>query len=320
MEQLRTYTKTYLKLIFDSAVERFNERYEELSDSQQEEFAEFLFSDYDDIDLLEDYLDALPGDMGDEMESMLDGYVVFPKGSRAREGAFTTLIGGHPFCYFSKDYRTTDTLVHEMGHYYGGLHGDLMEMPLDLAEVQSQGNEWLMIVYAGEELDDEVYQCYLDYRIVNDVVTILLSVLIDEFEQRVYTAEGVEDFTTEDFERIMAEVCEDYGGIDVITEEIADVQDYWRRVVLENPVYYISYAMSMVPSLDLYFCAAEDWDEAVEIYQKVTWDIEPDATFLGILDEAGLASPFEDDLFMKLLERYDLFFGDSYGTQEEKAA
>jgi len=156
VEQLRTYTKTYLKQIFDSAVERFNDRYEELSDSQQEEFAEFLFSDYDDIDLLEDYLDALPGDMGDEMESMLDGYVVFPKGSKAREGAFTTLIGGHPFCYFSKDYRTTDTLVHEMGHYYGGLHGDLMEMPLDLAEVQSQGNEWLMIVYAGEELDDEV--------------------------------------------------------------------------------------------------------------------------------------------------------------------
>lgn len=320
VEQLRTYTQKYVKSIFDGAIEGFSMKYQSLTAAQQLELEEFLFADYDDADYLEDYLDALPDDMGEEMESMLDGHVVFPKGSKAREGAFTTLIGGHPFCYFSKDYKTTDTLVHEMGHYYGGLHGNLYEMPLDLAEVQSQGNEWLMIVYAGDELDEEVYQCYLDYRIANDVVTILVSVIVDEFEERVYTAEGVEDFETEDFERIMAEVCESYGGLEVLYQEVVDMQAYWRQVVLESPVYYISYAMSMVPSLDLFFCASEEWDDAVEIYQKITWDIADDATFLGILEDAGLATPFDDTLFNKLLTRYDLFTGDSYGTTEENAA
>lgn len=316
VKQLRTYAKDYLYNIYDAALERFYEGVDALSYSQRMDLVELMEEEYDETDYLEDYLDALPDEMGEEMESMLDGYVIFPKGAKAREGAFTTLISGHPFCYFSRGYKSATTLAHEMGHYYGGLHSDLMEMPLDLAEVQSQGNEWLMIVYTAEELDEEVYECYLDYRFANDVVTILISVIIDEFEERVYTAEGVENFETEDFEKLMEEVCEGYGGIKKLTENVVDIQSYWRKVALEHPGYYISYAVSMVPSLDIFFCASDDWDEAVEIYQKVTLELEEDATFLTALEKAGLATPFEADLYNKLLERYDLLEAE----ETEKAA
>ncbi len=316
VKQLRAYAKEHCYEIFEAALERFYEGYEELSYSQQMDFQELIMDDYDETDYLEEYLDALPEEMGEAMEGMLDGYVIFPKGGKAREGAFTTLISGHPFCYFSRGYKTATTLAHEMGHYFGGLHSDLMEMPLDLAEIQSQGNEWLMIVFSAEEMDEEVYQCYLDYRFANDIVTVLIAVIIDEFEERVYTTEGVENFEAKDFDKIMEEVCKDYGGVKKLAENVVDVQHYWRKVALEHPGYYISYAVSMVPSLDIFFCASDNWDAAVEIYQKVTMDLPEDVTFLGILEKAGLASPFEDTLYNKLLERYGLIEGE----ETEKAA
>lgn len=309
VKQLRAYVKDHCYEIFEVALERFYDGLEELSYSQQMDLQELIYDDYDKTDYLEEYLDALPEEMGKEMEGMLDGYVIFPKGGRAREGAFTTLISGHPFCYFSRGYRDVFSLAHEMGHYYGGLQSDLMSMPLDLAEIQSQGNEWLMIVYTAEELDEAVYECYLDYRIANDIIAILASVIIDEFEERVYTAEGVENFEAKDFDKIMEEVCKEYGGIKKLQENL-DIQSAWRQVALEQPGYYISYAVSLVPSLDIFFCASNDWDAAVEMYQKVTQDLDEDVTFLGTLEKAGLASPFEDTLFNKLLERYELIESD----------
>ena len=315
VKQLRTYAKDYCMPIYEAALERFTESFEQMSYTRQRKLRELITGDYNDTDYLEEYLDALPEEMGEAMNGMFDGYCVFPKGAKAKEGAFTTLIGGHPFCYFSRGYKTSTTLAHEMGHYYAALHTDLMEMPLDIAEIQSQGNEWLMIVYSAEEMDEKVYQCYVDYRVANDIASVLLAVIIDEFEERVYTAEGVEDFDVKDFDKIMEEVCEGYGGIEKI-EEIADIQTAWRQVALEQPGYYISYAVSMIPSLDIFFSAADDWDAAVGIYQKLTTELDEDPTFLEALEDAGLATPFEDTLFNKLMKRYE----EPKGEEAEKAA
>ena len=305
VERLRSYVKDYCIVIYEAALEQFYDEFYDLSTKKQDKMRDLLTGSYDDSDYLEEYLEALPEEMGHEMLGMLDGYVVFPKGSKAKEGAFTTLIGGHPFCYFSRGYKSATTVAHEMGHYYGGLYAELMDLPLDLAEIQSQGNEWLMLVYSAEEMDEDVFNCYLNYRFANDVATILAAVIIDDFEERVYTTEGVEDFEAEDFDRLMEEVCEDYGGIEKL-EEILDLKTAWRQVAVEQPGYYISYAVSMVPSLDIFFCASEDWEEAVEIYKKLTEELAEDPAFLDTIEGAGLATPFEKTLFAKLLSHYEL--------------
>lgn len=304
--QMREYAKTYLIPAFKEAYESFSTKLMELYDDELEELQSFLFDDYDDLDYLELYLNALPEDVSADMRTVFDGNSVFPRSRDAMPGAFTTMISGSPFCFFSRDYRDTATLVHEMGHYYGGLYCDLDMVPLDLAEVQSQGNEWLMISYMEEEMSDDVYQCYLDYRILNDITTILVSMIIDEFEHRVYTAEGVENFDANDFDAIMKEVCEEYGGIDFVEENFTNPQYYWRMVALEHPVYYISYAVSLIPSLDMYFEGEENWDEALGIYLKLTRDLEEEVTFLGALESAGLASPFVEDVYAAIAERYEV--------------
>ena len=302
--QMRKYAQTYLIPTLEAAYESFNDRLMSLSVREHERLVDFLEEDYDDTEYLDLYLEALPEDVSAEMKSMFAGNVVFPKSNDAMEGAFTTLIGGYPFCYFSKGYKDTGTLVHEMGHYYGGLYGDITYMPLDLAEVQSQGNEWLMMSCMEEPLRRTVFKCCLDYRMLDDIGTILLSLIVDEFEERVYKADGVEHFTTADFERIMEEVCQNYGGYEFLCENLTDVQSYWQLVALEHPVYYVSYAVSLIPSIDLYFMASEDWDSAMEVYIGLTRELEPDAAFLEALEQAGLASPFEEKVYQSIASMY----------------
>ncbi len=302
--RMRSYAQKYLVPALVPAAESFNARYEGLSSGENDRLVEFLYEDYDDVNYLDGYLDALPKEVSEQMATMFDGNVVFPKSLDAMEGAFTTSINYNPFCYFSRDYKNTSTIVHEMGHYYGGLYGDLSYIPLDLAEVQSQGNEWLMISCMQEQLKANAYTCYLDYRMLDDMGTILVSLIVDEFEERVYTAQGVENFTTADFDRIMEEVCQSYGGYDFLRENLTDVQAYWRMVAVEQPVYYVSYAVSLIPSMDLYFTACDDWDQALDIYLGMTRDLEADTTFLEALESAGLASPFDERVYMVIAGLY----------------
>lgn len=310
VNQMRAYAQKYLVPALEAAVASFQERYSNLSTRECGSLEDFLYEDYDGVKYLDQYLTKLPEDVAEEMESVFDGNVVFPQSSKAMSGAFTTMIGYNPFCYFSRDYKNTSTVVHEMGHYYGGLYGDLYTIPLDLAEVQSQGNEWLMISAMEEQLKSKVYSCYLDYRMLDDMGTILISMIVDEFEQRVYKAEGVEHFTTADFEQIMDDVCQSYGGNDYLSYYLTDVQTYWRMVVLEHPVYYISYAVSLIPCIDLYFTACDDWDQALEIYLGLTRDLEEDTTFLDALQAAGLASPFDENVYMAIGGLYNVVFGE----------
>lgn len=306
VEQMRAYAKQYLVPALNKATEGFPVKLDELSTREFERLQAYVIDDYDETDYLEAYFDQLPDDVRQDMESMFDGNVIFPKSRNAMPGAFTTVINYHPFCFFSRNNKTVSTVVHEMGHYYGALYGDMDAMPLDLAEVQSQANEWLMVSCMDGELKGDDYECYLDFRMIDDMGTILISLIIDEFEQRVYSSEGVENFTTEDFDRIMDEVCQEYGGREAIEANLTDLDYYWRRVALEHPVYYISYAVSLIPSMDVFFVASEDWEKGLEIYLGLTRDITEEPTFLGALEEAGLASPFDDKVYAAIGERYQV--------------
>ena len=54
----------------------------------------------------------------------------------------------------------------------------------------------------------------------------------------------------------------------------------------------------------------------MKIYQSVTLNLDEEVTFLEALETAGLATPFEETVFIKLLERYELIEAE----EEAKAA
>lgn len=306
IEKVRQYTADYLLPMLEEALADFTEGYQELNYFEMMELSEFLMENYDtlDEDYMESYLDALPASVSSEIRYMLEHDCVIPDSSDALEGAFTTAIGTRSYCFFGPGYADVLTVLHEGGHYYGSMYTDLNAIPLDLAETQSQGNEWLFISYLEEEMDGELYEVLLDYRLASDASVVIVSLIVDEFEELVYTTD-ISDFTAEDFDALMDQVCQRYGGVDYTAENIGDMYYYWRAVVVRQPVYYVSYGVSALAAMDLYTVAEEDFDKAVEIYRELNENVDIEDGFLGNLEEAGLRGPFDEELYRALLDLVD---------------
>ena len=91
----------------------------------------------------------------------------------------------------------------------------------------------------------------------------------------------------------MAGVCEKYGGSEFISQNMGDMNDYWRQVATNNPVYYISYAVSMTSALTIYAEVEEDRAAGREMYRAVVEEVSEDDTFLTGIAKAGISSPFD---------------------------
>ena len=187
-----------------------------------------------------------------------------------------------------------------MGHYYASLYNPDVSS-YDLAETQSQSNELLFLKYLESKMSDEVYGVIKGYNMYNFAVMAVVCVIIDEFEQRVYALESTEGYISADFDAIMADICQKYGGVDYLNENIVDINNYWRSVATNNPVYYISYAVSIVSSLSLFATAEEDEAAAREIYRILIEETEEDESFMSAVERSGLASPFDAETFAKLM-------------------
>lgn len=306
LEKMRQYASQYLSGIYENAYMAYAQAHEELSFVDGLKLSSFMSDPYDDCGkaYFTTYLDSLPETLGQGMKDAIDsGHTYFAQSDDAYGGAFTTTIGEESFCFFGPDYSNSLTVAHELGHYYGSQFGDLDVMPLDLAETQSQGNEWLFLGQLQEQMEPELYAAVLNYKMYSDLCTILVCVIVDEFEQRIYSEPELESFTAQDFNRVMEQVCQRYGGLEYISYWVTDIQSYWRYVVMESPVYYISYGVSAIAAMNLYTIYQEDPDRAVEAYRAVT-ESQEELGFLETIEAAGLPGPFDESVYENLVKMY----------------
>ena len=128
---------------------------------------------------------------------------------------------------------------------------------------------------------------------------ILICLMVDEFEQIVYTTD-ISGYTAEDFDNLMNSVVSQYFTPEYMKENVTDVNAYWREVVVDQPVYYISYAVSVISAIDLYTVALNDFEGAAEIYRKLCEEPAIEAGFLGNITAAGLSTPFDEAFYIRL--------------------
>jgi hypothetical protein len=74
------------------------------------------------------------------------------------------------------------------------------------------------------------------------------------------------------------------------------MQYYWRAVTIQSPCYYISYATSATASYNLYLEAQTNISTAYQKYMYISEQVDG-AKFLGALTAAGIASPFDENVF-----------------------
>lgn len=306
VQQARDYAIKYLVPTVPAILQQFALGFQSLTQAEQQVVAAFMEGSYRDTDkdYVNLYIDSLPQDLQAVMNHLWQyDRAIFADKDGAKEGAFTVNIGEDAICYFGPGYDGTLTLVHEMGHYASTLNLDLDECPMDLAELHSQGNEWLFMNELREELDPKVYAVIRDYKMYMDMCTILVSFMVDDFEERIYTTD-VSGYTKEDFDAVADEVCQAYGGADFVNNYLTDFQSYWRLVVMESPVYYVSYAMSDVAALNLYTIASQDTEKAYEIYGHLLKDVDLDLGFQENLKQVGLSGPFDSTVYEAIAKMY----------------
>jgi hypothetical protein len=252
--------------------------------------------------------------IGDSYKNSLDfilndGYIRLGGDNANIDGAFTTYLYmdslDQPIIYFGPSYQNTLTFIHEFGHYNNFKVNGAGAMSYDLAETHSQANELLFLAWLSKN-DKSFTQNVVDVLHIDEVLdacrVIILATMVNDFEYRVYHSSDT--LSIADFDTYYQEAGDALGGYDTIMDAIygenkATATAYWKRVVLENPCYYISYAMSKIPSLEIYSYARNDLALARQKYKK-TYTLGNDlklTEFLRVLDNAELYSPFDSKAF-----------------------
>ena len=231
------------------------------------------------------------------------------------EGAFSYYIPAQKatILYFGPDsYSGAFTFVHEFGHYYNTIYNGGVNLSMDHDETQSQGDEMMFLAYLQNNLSQnnlgKVFGAVEANQLFNIASTVLMATAVDEFEQTVYAMDEA-TLKNADLQQLFVNVMSGYGIADLFNT------DYWRYVAVDSPCYYISYAMSALPSLGIYAKAQKDgFDNAKTAYLKLftfsdnaslahkddNGDIVVDATYAYILHNAGLYGAFDVQLYQLL--------------------
>lgn len=231
------------------------------------------------------------------------------------DGAYTYWIDAQQtsILYFSnqKDdygfytYQNAFTFVHEFGHYFNGYYNGALDISMDHNETQSQGDEMMFLAWLGNNIPAgcaDGYAAISKEKLANMLSTICIATAVDEFEQAAYTGTyNGQAVKASNYHSVFSQILATYG--DTMTSQ----SDYWKYVVFEQPAYYVSYAMSALPCVELYTMARSNFNTAKQTYFKLfTFSddetyVSPDGevlkTYSEILKYCGLNNPFEEQLY-----------------------
>ena len=244
---------------------------------------------------LDDYASYVGGDYLDVYKNCFtSGYFIFSNDPKSMATAATCDLnynsnGG--ILYFSKDYQNYSTIIHEFGHYYSfRINGLSMSKSYDLNETFSQGNEMLFSSYLLNNEKDGFYEGIANLTIdsfYKSLLTIAYSVDIENYLFSNYKTKSIDEMYS-----YIVNLYNSYNVSDIPSE-------YWVYPVLVNTGYYISYATSIVESLEILSLANEDFGKAFGAYHSLIAQKEI-LSEVAAWEKAGLTSPFKEQTIRKI--------------------
>lgn len=215
-------------------------------------------------------------------------------------GAFTTYLSYQavPFLYLTTTdtYRDLSSFIHEFGHFYAFYdHGRRND--LDLTEAQSQGNEFLFAPYFSKIYGEEVGGAMEKLHLSTALRNLSLGCLMDEFQAKAFAGE----FTTvEELNEMFLALAKEYGLPE--GSYVAPVPYLWSIIPhnFETPFYYISYATSLIPALQIAALAQTDRPAAIKTYADLIRKDNGKYSLPALCEEIGLFAPISAGAFSKI--------------------
>lgn len=250
--------------------------------------------------MIQKYLSQVSPDLVSSFEYMMRNNLYSINYTKNKlDMGYTTFLDKYeiPFLYNKPGFSFYDftSLVHEFGHfnaYYVNVEEASSYENIDLSEIHSQGLEFLYTHFYEDMLGEERGKAAIEYVVLDKLDSIIQGCLYDEFQQKVYTLENP---TLEQINNIFSELQKEYG----ITDSLSD--GHWALVIhnYQQPLYYISYTMSALPSFEIWMRSLKDFDGACSTYMDLV-DYGESGTYKGTLKACGLANPFNEDYFEEL--------------------
>lgn len=252
------------------------------------------------------YINSYPEDMKACMNHLFDrNALMYTTSENAYQTAFTnySTYCEQPYVFLGNQSQDLLVLIHELGHYTSFYHFTDATLPYDTGEVHSHGNEWLMLSYLDGKLNPQVYEVFLLWRLRSGLDTIILSTIVDEYEETVYNYE--KHPSPKQFFGIMEDILENYDGYETLVSK-EELYIYSQYVTIEAPVYYLSYATSELASMSLYSIAEQQGYEAAQnIYIDLCLKTAINQVFFDTLKDVGLPNPFDADTVEKIITSFE---------------
>ena len=296
---LHAAVKTYIAPLFIKA----NEDHD-ISDLSAASFQEDAF-----FSALNSAANSFSAMLGEPVNYMLQNRLYdFSDSDVKMDSSFTTYISDYQAPYiFSRWTGSADdiaTTLHELGHFTSYYHnasvGYSAGDSLDLAEVDSQALVLLLFDDYENFYGDLADQARIS-ALIDAMYSLLSGCMEDEFQQAVYASP---DMTLDEMNSLYAQLAEAYGLKEVYGYQGTE----WVLVshTFQTPLYYISYAASMVPALELFDLAKSDPAAAKTAYFNIMMR-DPYAMLGDVLQDNGLDPVFSDSTIAriaKILEQY----------------
>ena len=296
---LRNYTPADAEKIWETAKEDFAPllhkyivRVLDASDTAMEQFA------YDGSDTA--VLQALAygaGGMSPEVKAACDymieyGLYDIAYSETKTDQSYTVWLSEYevPFIFSSPygDYYDFCSLFHEFGHFVADFYSNTQSAAdssdLDLSELQSQGMEVMFFRFYDEIFGEENADAIRAETLINLIDAVVEGAMYDEFQQKVF---GEENLTAQKVQSLFLETCREYG-----INEYPGLENHWMDVMhnFEAPFYYVSYAVSAIPALELFIRQEEDAADAMDTYLRISAMSSVDYYLSDALRKTGLAN------------------------------
>ena len=205
-------------------------------------------------------------------------------GANKAEGAYEVFLWSYssPFIYMAPYLEQSDKLsfAHEFGHFLNDYVCGGSYVGTDIAEIQSQGFEYLSLLYTE---DTEKLE---SYKLADSLCTYVEQAAYGLFEQQLYALEG-KALTVKNVMALYEDIGLEFGF------------DSWnwdsRDFVLishfyTDPMYIISYVVSNDAAFQIYQMEKESTGAGLRVYEDCLES--EDSYLLWFTEEYGLESPF----------------------------
>lgn len=260
------------------------------------------------LDLLQPWIGQIDQDLERSFSYMrqYDLYdIQAQQDDQSRSGGYTSALpyygDAYIFLTLTGTYQDYVDLFHEFGHFNAVFHENVPSLfqtyNVDVSEVHSQGLQMLLMHYAEDMFGQAGTAMEAD--MVSDMLdSIVIGSMINEFECQVYENP---DMTLEEMNRLFQQIDQSYGSwyFDYDGEYCYG----WSSIphVFSTPLYYIGYASSAYPALELWLQSKTDWQGAVDQYMELTamgnW-----IPYRAAMDQAGMKDMFDQGALEEMAE------------------